>query len=536
MNNILIDHIHLIGSVEENFYILGRKDAGNFGQVYTHMMKLATRSEHISSILKKGTEVTQYFIRKKKNEYMNQISAYADGLERPIEEVYFSLLLPELISAFNKWTPNFLSMIPGCSSLFQWDEKTNSVLHGRILDYAVVGPFENNERIIQYEFPGAFKITSFSTAAMPYPAITAVNEKGLTLAIHHKHGEYFDLDGHSIFYIGFKVLSHCSEVSEIKKFLTQYPSMSYWGMYFSDKNGNILSLDICGADIYQEKFDLKEHDYLYFNNRPLIQDKENIYLAPYGNHNQCKMRFKYIKELYNKSPNQPKNLNNILKALTQYSEDQGDSATDWKLQPITPTSVQAVAINSSDFSAEYITGLAPKNYDNEIIKINNLMGNLSLESVPPNNEQFDKKYSKGYRHLALAQTYFDTNEMELAYHHMQLSINHLKNYPIVRIVEFYFAVWQYLYTEEKKMLGFIYEQFSDLEDKLPTYLEDQRKLFILRLEKQLGKEYLNQVDEIQNKQLKAIYLKEYKLKPFAINLLKKLTYPRIDILDVIYSY
>lgn len=529
-------HIHLLGSPEENFYALGKKDAQGFGQILDHMTKLCTRSDAASKVFKTALELSSDFRPKGSIDLKNQLKAYADGLERPINEVYFALLLPEIVAAFNKWTPDLMSIVPGCSSLFLWDKKNEGVVHGRVLDYAISGPYEECERSIFYEFSDRFKVYSYSTAGMPFPSLTAMNEKGLTMALHYKHGDYFDLSGDSIFTILYQVISYCSDIHEVKKYLKEHPSMGYWGIYLSDRNGEVTSIDVCGRDIYQEKFDLKEHKYLYFNNRPLVKDKKHTQMQPLGNLDQCKMRFNFVKDKMQKfNTEKPKLDLEVIKLLSTPNTKKAQSAKEWNLSALTPSSIQITSFHNSLNQSYYVPGRAPKIAKEEIILSQNI-DSSPIQKIENVKSKIDANLSLGHVRLSIAQSEYDLGHIESAYHHLQMAMQYHQGYPEFYIEKFYFTVWQYLYDTDEKDLVYLFDDFVDLKGKLPPYLEDHRMLFIQRLAILLSHPIEEDAPYIKNERLRHYYEKESRMNGLAIKMLKKLTTARIEILDIIYLY
>ena len=138
--------------------------------------------------------------------------------------------------------------------------------------------------------------------------------------------------------------------------------------------------------------------------------------------------------------------------------------------------------------------------------------------------------------MAEYQSYLDLGKITGAYHSLQMAICYFKGYPEYYIVKFYYSVLQYLYESDKRDFTYIYEEFDRLKGKLPEYLEDHRQLFLLRTGKIIGHKAENQADLIQHPELKKYYQHEYKLSPLALKALKNLIFPRIEILDIIYSY
>jgi hypothetical protein len=533
--------IKLIGNPEENFYSLGKKDKDGYILIQDQITKLCMRSEYAAKLIKKVTEVSTIYNKKGSIRLESELKAYAEGLEKPYSEVLFTFLLPEIVASFNKWLPNLLGIVPGCSSLFIWDQKNQSAVHGRILDYALAGPYEEFERAVEYNFSKRLKSFSYSTVAMPFPSLSSMNEKGLTLALHYKHGDYFDITGESIFSLMYQLTSYCTNISEVKKYLLQNPSMAHWGINCSDISGNVASFDIKGSEVYTEKFDLRENKFLYFNNRPLLSQKSDIDLQPYGNKEQCLMRKDFIF-------NRMKNFNfessdiqeELLKTLTSVKSKKSKDAKNWKLSPLTPSSIQALTFHSKLNQSYYIPGKAPKFFRNEFVKFSNINDELTFELIKVKSAKKASKkdtYSIGVELIAKAQSSMDKGDTEKAYHELQMSIIYLEGYPEYYISKFYFLVWQYIHESSNKDLSFLYNEFNELKDKLPSYLNDHRILFISRLNKILAFGDDSELRaQIKHPKLLEIYEKEIKMKSVALKMLRRFIVPRIEILDIVYVY
>ena len=210
-------HIHLFGNPAENFRALGQRDKNSFTQVYDHISMLCMRNNMLAKLVKKTTEFASRFSKNNPSYIQDQLAAYAEGLGRPVEDVLFAHLLPEMVASFNKWAPNLVSLIPGCSSVFYWDAMARGVIHARLLDYALSGPFENFERSVLYDFKNYYKVFAYTSAGFSLPGLSAMNEKGLSVALHYKHSDYFNQDGESIFAITSQLLFECQNISEAYK-------------------------------------------------------------------------------------------------------------------------------------------------------------------------------------------------------------------------------------------------------------------------------------------------------------------------------
>lgn len=528
-----IEHIELLGNAEENFYALGLKDTDGFDMLFQSLKKLCMRTDLFSKAVKLTFDITNKVDFQKKEQNHSLIEAYAEGLKRPTSDVYFALLLPEFIAAFNKWTPNLLGLVPGCSSLFTLDKKTQFTVHARLLDYPLAGTFDNFERTALYHLKNRYKIFSLGTKGLCFPSLSAINEKGLTLALHYKHGDYFDLKGHSIFSTAFEILSFCESIHDVKKYLKEYPSMSYWGLYLSDATGLVGSFDICGREIYQEKFEMKEHNYLYFNNRPILSENKNRELQPYGNKIQCQMR----REVFNDKWQKKKSITNKtlepLKVLTTPLDQKKRKPKDLRLDTLTPSTIQAVSFNFHQDEVYIIGGKAPKAYNQEIYKYQNIFNQLKVTPVKTPADDLSNEWAP-LREISLAQSYFDVGDIQKCYHHLQIGILKFKDHPLKNIYQFYFYVIEFMFENEKKSLSYTYAQMRELRGKLPEYLEDHLYLFLMRMEKILGIKEIDKNPPIKHPELREIYQKEYKLKAIAIKMMKKLIYPRMETFDIIY--
>ncbi len=536
MDEELSDHIHLFGSPEENFYALGKRDKDSFSEIYKQITRLCARADFLAKALKTSAELAGNLQSKGRIDISKEMAAYSEGLERPLSEVQFLFLLPEIVASFNKWLPNLMGLIPGCSSLFCWDEKRKAVLHGRVLDYAVAGPFEKHERSVTYEFRDMLKVYGHTSAGMPFPSLTSMNDRGLTMALHYKHGNYLDLKGDSIFAIAYKIISYCSDIHDVKKFLKNYPSMSHWGIYLSDRSGQVASIDVRGREIYQEKFDLKEYPYLYFNNRPLLKDPVLKKTQPYGSLGQCKMRRDAVaKTLKAMGKGHLENID-ILKALTRPESKKGLNASKWNMHAATPSTVQALVFDNRELSAISVPGESPKIYNGRYREHKNVFSNGEPKLVHTKDAFKEQNNLKAYEYLAKFQSFLDAGEIEKAYHSIQMAKELFTNFPEATICLFYIYILEYLYETESKELAYLHEDLSSLEGLLPEYLEDHRKLFLMRLEKILGHPLSMEQKSIKNPNLRDLFAKEVKLRKEAIKVLRRFTFPRVEILDVLYAY
>jgi hypothetical protein len=131
----------------------------------------------------------------------------------------------------------------------------------------------------------------------------------------------------------------------------------------------------------------------------------------------------------------------------------------------------------------------------------------------------------------------DLGDFHKGYHHIQLAIEFLEGFPYQTIAKFFFCVFQYMHETEKKALGNLLKDFKELDETLPSYLQDHNSLFIARLEKILKGETTVGIDEIQHPVLQRIFEFEKKMPRLLFHsITKEVMNPRLDVLDIIYPH
>lgn len=510
------------------FKSLGKLDKKDFEKANENYSKIAIDNP----LFKKALEYTTQWQQKniKKIESTQEIlNAYADGLGVTSDVMYSSLLVPEIIASFNKWLPNLLGLIPGCSSLFVFDKESKQTTHTRLLDYTAALDLVHTQRAISIKNKNGFDISGFSFAGHPIISTSSINEKGLSVAIHYKHGNFFNIEGSSIFEICYDILLHCSSVEEVKQKIKNYSSIAHWGIYTCDAFGKVASIDIRGNEVNFESFELKKYEYLYFNNKKMNSDDKLNTFQPYGHLNQCKMRTEEFGKSFKKLD--PKDQIGLLKSLVNLNE----TNKKYKLSPLTISTVQAYSINTTNFNCYFVSGEAPKLNSNEIIFSENIL-NKSFKIY--SNETLQTKHDKGLVNLSRAQYFIDLKDFEKAYFYLQMASELFKGHSDKHIADFYFNVIEYMSSSSDKDLYYILGNFKELHSKLPDYLKDHSLLFQFRTLRLLSEQVKSEdfLQNIKNQNLQDLFNREFKLNTFSIKMLKNLIYPKIEVLDIVYAY
>jgi hypothetical protein len=531
----------LIGDMDENFYQLGLKDRESGKDVHRDVKRMLQTS--IKSIDRVWEEIAKQIIKNsilKNTEQFRHLKAYSEGMQCPLEDTFYVMLVPEIVSAMSKWAPGLSKGSLGCSSFFMRNEN-QSVVHGRILDFPLQGSFDKSERAILYDLNGMPKTLGFNAAGIPYPSITLMTEDGITLALHQKFTSLFNKDGQSIFELIVNLLKNANDKKSTLDFLKMNPSITTWGLYMSFKNGDVLAVDLMGESIRSNEFILEENQILYFGNKledqTIIQDN----LMPLGFKQFNQMREEIAHKKINHFLKRKKRSETELIKMMSTPYQQSFKKQDYShycLDPLTPSSLMIMTMNPTESTVHYIDGDAPKVFRDNLIRINDAFQD------PVINPLKEKKYSpvhenyyEGLRSLMQAQIGFDLREPQLIYHQLQFAIDHFENCIEEGMARFYFLVAQYIYETHDKVLLSLLHDFRNLEGKLPTTLNDHCLLFIGRLEKILNQHPTVEEDRIQHVKLREIYQLEHKIPRLIFHLTTRLIMiPRMDLMDIIYVH
>ena len=536
-----MDLITLIGDIDENFYQLGLKDRESGKEVHRDVKRMLSTS--IKPVDKVIEEIAKQVLKNsmlKNPEQTRHLSSYSEGMGQPLEEVFYSMLVPELVSAMSKWAPGLIKGNLGCSSFFMRNEN-QAVVHGRIPDFPLQGSFDKSERAILYDLNEMPKTLGFGSAGIPYPSITLMTEDGITLALHQKFTSVFNKDGQSIFELIINLIKNANNKKSALEYLKKNPSITTWCLYMSFKNGDILAVDLMGGTIFANEFTLEENQVLYFGNK--LEDKsinqENF--LPLGFHQFNHMREEIAHKKINHFLKRKKRTDTDLIKMMSTPYEQAHkhhNYSHYNLDPLTPSSLTIMTMNPTESTALYIDGAAPKVYRNNLIRLKNTFVDPKIEVVHDKKHvHTHENFYQGLRSLMEAQIGFDLRDPQKIYHHLQFAIDHFDNRIEQGMAKFYFLVGQYMYETHEKVLSNILHDFRNLEGKLPPNLNDHCLLFIGRLEKILSLHPSVQEDCIRHPKLREIYQWETKIPRIIFHLTTKMIMlPRLDLMDIIYIH
>lgn len=531
----------LIGDSQENFYQLGLKDRANHSAILDHMNHLVkTPFDKVDLTIRQLAKLVIKNSFSHLPEFKKKMKAYSEGLGIPEDELTLSLLVPELISFLTKWIPGVPTTVLGCSSYFTWDEKTNSPLHGRVLDFPLQGSYDQGERAMWSKLDQGPATLSFSSEGFPYPSITAMTEYGVSFALHQKFTDVFNPKGTPIFEIIFNMLQNCGDLKSTLDFLKHQESLTTWAFNMGFSNGDVLSCDIMGKDLAYVTKKVEPGKIIYFNNMLIDQKKHDNQknFIPHGIHQYNEMRLEMAEKKIERLTKE-KGIHSLqlIKEMGSFFPQRSKKSENWKCDTVTASSVTICTMNPKVGEALYLPGLAPKFYTKEVIKISQAFVDPVQKIISSTKSKTKIQKINGYRDMMKAQVCFDQHQWHEAYHHMQMAIDDFEGMPEKNIALFFFKVFQYIHEPHMKMRQKLLSDFLKLKDTLPPYLNDHCYLFIYRLEKIVhGKSNVTEED-IQHEMLKKILSFEQKMPRLLFHKATSiLMSPRVDTLDVVYAH
>ena len=525
--------ISLLGHEEENFYELGRGDTHGFLLVQQSLKRNLGNIPSLNKILHRLIEQTAATLFNNHGQLKRNLYAYAEGMELPLEKVCGTFILPEILSASSFFMPNFMKTLMGCSSLFFMESKDTGISHFRVLDYPLIDAFAQNAQTILMQFPRQ-KVFFFTTKGMPYPSITAMNESGLTLALHQKPCNLFWPKGVPIFEVAKLIMAEARDRQDLETIIKENPTMTGWGIYSCIGN-EVLSIDLLGDQYWIKSHSMEEGKVCYFcNESPNHRAFQNV--IPLGLDFFNQMRRESIEEyLAKKLQKTPLNEDIILRGLTKPLGQKGMSAANWRQSPLTINSIDTCILNPKQQSTLRMSGRPPKIFDRGYETYHQCFHRQPIMKAHKKRpEKRLQRYYQGLSYFAQAALSYQKKDIHALFHSLQMAHAYYRGWPEQTIIRFYDVVFQYIFLKSARDEHSLLDDFEKLSGKLPYYLDQQCTLFILRLHKLLN--LATTTPTLSHDPLKKIWEREGKLKPAILRAQRFLYNPRPGILDIIYPF
>ena len=125
----------------------------------------------------------------------------------------------------------------GCTSAVAWGPATadGMLLHGRNMDYHGVEVWPGTAAVIFHQPRHGLRYAAVAAAGVPLGGVTAMNEAGLTLAVHqHMFTDQTTIGGTPIGVLGDLVMSQAEDLQQAEQILTRYHPIGSWTYLVAD--------------------------------------------------------------------------------------------------------------------------------------------------------------------------------------------------------------------------------------------------------------------------------------------------------------
>lgn len=500
-----------ITDTQDSLYQLGLQEKEHFQKIEKRINLLLSNNEVVSLFTKLTSRAKVLFDLQKKSLFNQAIQSYCKGLGiHPSKYVSFLFLIE--LSAQKNLFPDFKSLLPGCTSIFQ--KTAEGITHTRLLDFPLIDLFAENQRFYYWKIPGRKTILSYSCPGLALLFIDGIHESGMSFALHHKTSLQINNTGKSIFEILFNSLLDARDLKHFKELLKEEASFSKWGIYAVTAKGEVLAGDLDHISFHKTIFSLNEDPTLFFTNISIHTHDDDSFQF---------LKFTHSRQNWIKRRLKMETKNHPLDHLTDLG---GVKGKVWHHPAVTLATVGAYHANLSQGYVDFkmaqegpITKSAP------IFRLH--LSDGSFEEIK--KEGIPDVLERAWKLAGLAQNSFDQKDDELGYHQLQMSKALMPHSTWKNILEFFQIVWEYKFLNNKKELSLIYENLKTLE--VPEVLVDQKKLMIFRFEKRLGLMSTIHPEDLSIP-IKNIYDTEAKANSLLFLSWAKNTAPRLDVLEV----
>lgn len=390
--------VRLIGNLEENFYILGKKHQTAFLAYYRQAFP-ASRWQETWQGLK------QQFARsealKLPESYWGQwLKSYCEGLDVSPRKYL------EFLGHLERSLP------VGGTSVFRWDPLSQTPEHLRLVDW----PRARAEglELLFVEVTKTQKLLLVCLPGLAFLPLSAMNSQGLTLGLVPKFHPLTHPEGRPISEAVINGLLQSTSVTELRRQLKSFQSKRLWGLHALDAAGQVLVVDIVGPQVDVLTADLKDAPLLVFNNLPLSKNRHADAAEPPAFAHNCRERREWCLDRLQKPSDGP-----ALVALTRAQKLHRAPSP-----AVTLATTQALSLQPGHQSLEVLLGEAPLWQQGSVARWTNLfqtsMRTHEVLTVPSSKEETHEHEVRG--HLSRAQLLKDRGQLTEAFHHMQMGL------------------------------------------------------------------------------------------------------------------
>lgn len=429
--------VRLIGNLEENFYILGKKHQTAFLAYYRQAFP-ASRWQETWQGLK------QQFARsealKLPESYWGQwLKSYCEGLDVSPRKYL------EFLGHLERTLP------VGGTSVFRWDPLSQTPEHLRLVDWPRA--HAQGLELIFVEVTKTQKLLLVCLPGLAFLPLSAMNSQGLTVGLHSKFHPLTHPEGNPISEAVINGLLQSTSVTELRRYLKSFQSQRLWGLHALDASGQVLVMDIVGPQVDVITADLKDAPLLVFNNLPLSKIKHADSAEPPAFSHFCRERREWCLDRLQNLSDGP-----ALVALTRaHKLHRAPSPA------VTLATTQALSLQPGHQSLEVLVGEAPLWQQGSLVRWMNLFqGSMRTHELIPTSYPKDEKHELEVRtQLSLAQLYKDQGQLTEAFHHIQMGLAMAEG-ELRAQTAWVWSYWQWQELKTKKDHLLLYRELHEV--------------------------------------------------------------------------
>ncbi len=504
--------VSLVGDPVENLQQLGLKEREAFLKLEQRVLKLVSTNV----VLRYGQDIVaraKVLLRRKEESFFDQcITAYAEGMGIDPKRYLSFLSLFELAAHYGQVYPELKGILPGCTSVFT--KEGQDFIHSRLLDFPLIGIFEEAPRLYYWKIPNRPPLLSYSCEGLAPLFFQCIHDSGMSFALHHKPGKSYHNEGQSIFQIAFESLFESQGLGDFKRIVKRRASVTKWSFLVLDKAGNVQVTDLDGAAQNNESYSLNDSSPLIFTNIPIQNDSDEFdsYIKfSQDRQNWFKQKISHAKSVH------------ILDALTDIDDQK---SKHWVHPTATLSTVAAYSVNLSKGFLDLKEGSSAIVSSDAITRFS--LASQNEKSLLKEKGKL-KSSEESWKRAAKAQSAFDEGKYDEAYHELQMARDTTPHQVWKDIFSFYLCIWDFKFIGNDKELSLVYKDLKAL--KLPSNLKDHKTLMIMRMEKKLGLSP-TVIDTDVSPSFKALFQQEKLANKAVFATWMNLLYPRLEILDI----
>ncbi|MBK7974467.1 MAG: hypothetical protein IPK07_14695 [Deltaproteobacteria bacterium] len=188
------------------------------------------------------------------------LDGLADGARLSRRQLVNAVTMPEtFLWAVSRYTrlrgfpdaPRFGVPLMGCTSAFAWGaaSRDGHFLHGRNFDYQGVGAWDRETAVFFYAPTGAQRYVAIGAAGIHLGGVTAMNESGLTMAVHqHLSTVDVTLGGLPVGIVGDTLMREARDLDDARRILDEHrPNGSWTYLIGSAREDAVLCYEVTAA-------------------------------------------------------------------------------------------------------------------------------------------------------------------------------------------------------------------------------------------------------------------------------------------------